>query len=332
MGKDGEIKEGSKNDSPKGEDKLKFSQEQYEMLKRCSDKKNMTEWNEWRENNPEEPILLEGANLSKCYLNGVFLATDVISGVHKEVHLEGAKFISGDLKRANLSGAKLKDAKLYRAHLDGAELDGANLENADLRYTNLKGAYLARSNLQGAKLWHANLQGVRLSYANLQGADLREADLNKVNAYFAKFDSRIRCVSLKGKDFYGSPVFKRFVEDCDYLEDFKRRNPAIYWIWLISCNCGRSLFLWAIWSVLFALGYAIVFFILGPESMNVADLPWNFSTLVYYSVVTFTTLGFGDIVPTTNAAAWWVMAEVITGYVMLGGLISIFANKLARRS
>jgi len=37
-------------------------------------------------------------------------------------------------------------------------------------------------------------------------------------------------------------------------------------------------------------------------------------------------------VPKTNAAAWWVMAEVITGYVMLGGLISIFANKLARRS
>jgi hypothetical protein len=28
----------------------------------------------------------------------------------------------------------------------------------------------------------------------------------------------------------------------------------------------------------------------------------------------------------------WVMAEVIIGYVMLGGLISIFANKLARRS
>jgi hypothetical protein len=28
----------------------------------------------------------------------------------------------------------------------------------------------------------------------------------------------------------------------------------------------------------------------------------------------------------------WVMLEVILGYIMLGGLISIFANKLARRS
>jgi hypothetical protein len=49
-------------------------------------------------------------------------------------------------------------------------------------------------------------------------------------------------------------------------------------------------------------------------------------------VVTFTTLGFGDIKPVTNEAAWWVMAEVIAGYIMLGGLISILANKLARRS
>ena len=33
----------------------------------------------------------------------------------------------------------------------------------------------------------------------------------------------------------------------------------------------------------------------------------------------------------THQAARWVMAEVILGYIMLGGLISIFANKLARR-
>ena len=54
--------------------------------------------------------------------------------------------------------------------------------------------------------------------------------------------------------------------------------------------------------------------------------------MIYYSVVTFTTLGFGDIVPQTQEAAWWVMAEVIIGYIRLGGLISILATKLARRS
>lgn len=54
--------------------------------------------------------------------------------------------------------------------------------------------------------------------------------------------------------------------------------------------------------------------------------------MVYYSLVTFTTLGFGDIVPKTGWGMFWVTVEVVLGYIMLGGLISIFATKLARRS
>jgi hypothetical protein len=53
--------------------------------------------------------------------------------------------------------------------------------------------------------------------------------------------------------------------------------------------------------------------------------------MFYYSVVTFTTLGFGDIIPKTTTAAFCVTIEVILGYVMLGGLITIFASKLSRR-
>jgi len=47
----------------KPQEERKFSQEQYEMLKRCSDKKDMTEWNEWRKESESEEILLEGAKL-----------------------------------------------------------------------------------------------------------------------------------------------------------------------------------------------------------------------------------------------------------------------------
>ncbi len=46
----------------------------------------------------------------------------------------------------------------------------------------------------------------------------------------------------------------------------------------------------------------------------------------------FTTLGFGDVKPQTELAAIIVMFEVIIGYVMLGGLVSILATKLARRA
>ena len=52
----------------------------------------------------------------------------------------------------------------------------------------------------------------------------------------------------------------------------------------------------------------------------------------YYSVVTLTTLGYGDVLPASTAAQIVAMCEVAIGYVMLGGLLSIFANKMARRA
>jgi hypothetical protein len=59
---------------------------------------------------------------------------------------------------------------------------------------------------------------------------------------------------------------------------------------------------------------------------------WPGLSFIYYSIVTFTTLGFGDIYPKPGWLQFWVALEVILGYIMLGGLISILANKLARRS
>jgi voltage-gated potassium channel Kch len=53
---------------------------------------------------------------------------------------------------------------------------------------------------------------------------------------------------------------------------------------------------------------------------------------LYYSVVTLTTLGYGDVLPNSLAAQVAAMVEVLLGYIMLGGLLAIFATRMARRS
>ncbi len=59
----------------------------------------------------------------------------------------------------------------------------------------------------------------------------------------------------------------------------------------------------------------------------------GFWTPLYFSLATFTTSGFYCAVQLQNAAAlFWTSLEVILGYIMLGGLIAVFANKLARRA
>jgi hypothetical protein len=52
----------------------------------------------------------------------------------------------------------------------------------------------------------------------------------------------------------------------------------------------------------------------------------------YFSIVTLTTLGYGDVLPASLPAQILVIVQVTIGYVMLGGLLSIFSNKMGRRA
>jgi len=59
-------------------------------------------------------------------------------------------------------------------------------------------------------------------------------------------------------------------------------------------------------------------------TINTWFSPW------YYSVVTFATLGYGDITPSDVSGQIFCVIEVILGYLMLGGLLSIFGKKMIR--
>ena len=145
-----------------------------------------------------------------------------------------------------------------------------------------------------------------------------------------------------------NPFFKRYVADQQFIRAFNQANPVLARLWRWSSDYGRSLALWASWSILFVFLFAIAYRFPLPSWMSLwlVDLTPHFSQITgaysgkpltfwdcfYFSVVTFTTLGFGDVVADNTAARFLVTLEVIFGYVMLGGLISIFANKLASRS
>jgi len=51
---------------------------------------------------------------------------------------------------------------------------------------------------------------------------------------------------------------------------------------------------------------------------------------LYFSVVTFATLGFGDIAPACGWTQVLVIFEVIFGYVFLGLIITIIARRFGR--
>lgn len=149
-------------------------------------------------------------------------------------------------------------------------------------------------------------------------------------------------------DEVSNPFFKRYVADQQFIRVFKQRSPLGAQLWRWSSDYGRSLGLWAFWSLFLAVAFAGAYSIFPPvlENFELGDFAPNiiqnagdsagtrltFGSAFYFSVVTFTTLGFGDVVAENGPARFLVTVEVILGYLMLGGLISIFANKLASRS
>jgi Ion channel len=94
---------------------------------------------------------------------------------------------------------------------------------------------------------------------------------------------------------------------------------------------------WGIIYLLLIPTYAIIYLYL-PKPLNLpADSkiqhafstePFTFIQSLYFSVVTITTLGFGDISPNTNLAQIITASEVLFGVLIIG----VFLNSLAQRS
>jgi uncharacterized protein YjbI with pentapeptide repeats len=306
---------------------------------------------------------LEGADLSCTCLNQ---ATLVRAKLHRanfaHASLDHANLAHAHLDRANFAFASLEEAMMPYAHLAETNFGAANLRNlraedahfkhANLSYTNLQNAVLACSDFNHANLMGANLEGANMTAVNLESANVslvkfdrniffrtvREARCRPRKLWRRRLDlllgTTMRCKGIHAYASFGSQRFKLFLQDQDYLEELLETPVGRLkcYVWWLSSDCGRSLLRWAAWSVGIAFLYATIYWCLGPDLFHTEYLPFSFNTTFYYSVVTFTTLGFGDIVPRSHLAAYLVISEVTCGYIMLGGLISIFAGKLSRRS
>lgn len=282
---------------------------------------------------------LAGADLSGCRMIGTCLRDAVLV----EATLDGAHLLGADLTGADLTHASAKHTVFGQADLTDAVLFDATLDDATFAH-----AVLTRADMRAAQLRRARLHEATLTHTDLSRAQMQEADLTSAEVGHAIFHdvdlslSRIKTITgyltadwigidILGADFAGAYMVRRTIMDQNYLYEFRhksRLNAFIYQVWWITSDCGRSFARWAMWtaliSVLFAAGYHYLEIDYGAYQTALSPL--------YYSVVTLTTLGYGDVVPASGSAQLVVMLEVVIGYVMLGGVLSIFATKMGRRA
>jgi hypothetical protein len=164
-----------------------FDQAAYGILKRCSDAKDMTEWNEWRERNPEKEIYLQGADLKGFFLQ---------KANFENAHCEGANFQEARCEGADFSGAHCEGANFSRAycmadfcwaHCEGAQFTSAHCEGAEFSFSYCEGTSFWFAYCQGASFLQARCGKAKFIRANCAGtifvtANCEEADFSE--AYF----------------------------------------------------------------------------------------------------------------------------------------------------
>jgi len=286
-------------------------------------------------------------NISKLYREGVtdeaIIEATGRPGILREDTNKGSEIIP-DLRGLDLALLPPEERRQFKptktnalrhARLEGARLTEADLSHLDLSRANLTKATLRRVDFAGAILAKANLRDADLRDTRLDGAHLGYIDYTKDG--FARKGTILMETHLeRGK--YVDPVMERNARDQYYLYVLKHRCRKSFLArfglacWRLSSNYGRSFSLWAICCLYLITIFALKYYHLGATAFEIPNLGFELGTMFYYSIVTFTTLGFGDITPKTGEAAAWIVGEVILGYIMLGGLIAILAQKLARLS
>jgi uncharacterized protein YjbI with pentapeptide repeats len=282
---------------------------------------------------------LSGADLSEARLVGTCLQDAILT----DATLNGAQLLGADLHSANLTHAHARRAVLGRSNLTDAVLFDADLTDATFSHADLSGADLRTARLDGARFREATLVGTDLSRARMQEADLTEADVT--HAVFRDTDmtrSRIKAltgyskadwirVDILDADFAGAYMVRRTIMDQNYLHEFRHKNQlnaAIYQLWWLTSDCGRSFIRWTLWTGIIAALFAVIY---GFVDIDYGGYETWLSPM-YFSIVTMTTLGFGDALPASLGGQIIVMIQVLTGYIMLGGVLSIFATKMGRRA
>jgi uncharacterized protein YjbI with pentapeptide repeats len=264
------------------------------------------------------------ASLEQAILDEVeFIGSDLREAKMNECSAKQAGFGGADLSHTSMINAILEDATLSRSTLILTDFRAANLSRARLSEADLTEAVFTRAILSGSDLKHSDVKGTNFELASMQGCRLLGIKNYKKADWIG--------ADIRDLDLRGAYLVRRYIADENYLFEFQNTSKlhrVLYLVWWATSDCGRSILRWFVWlscaMLIFAAVYAVI-------DIDYGDYKTWYSP-IYFSVVTATTLGYGDVLPASLTGQLIVTLQSIIGYVGLGGLLSILGNKMARRA
>lgn len=273
--------------------------------------------------------LTKGLKLKRTNLQGINLV--------RANHQDGYDFSESDFYRCNLSDAHLFNICLCDGSLMKANLCDANLHCAKLNHTNLLGTKLVDARLDnldiGDELRQDTLAREHLAKKETEQARDNFEQAEEIYRNLRKYADRQGLYGMAGMFSYKEQVMRRFL------------MPRWSARWMFShivdlmCGYGEKPENTVIFSLSLILICALGYFFFGVNyhdqllqfqvSAGFIENVKTFFLAVYYSVVTFTTLGYGDITP-VGITRFFAVIEAFMGSFTLALFVVVFVKRINR--
>lgn len=291
-------------------------------------------------NRPYPGERLDCAQLAGLALNDVgWFADAVLVGADfSDANVDGADFGSADLRKASFERTSARGASFRRANLEKAELSSIDLREADLRM-----AKVDDSGMAGVRINSETKLGDRTVYDEQMEArdnpsrkgDALEAAVRTYRQYERL--SQDNSLYSQASRFYrrSKDVRRRFNwEENNYLSALTAEVSRTFTGY--GNKPGRVIMTAVAMMILSALVYPLVGGLYNPtdpgtvyavtlgESTGAAAEA--FLRSLFFSVLTFTTLGYGNLVPTTTVGRQMAGLEALLGSLVLALLVAVLTR------
>jgi hypothetical protein len=110
-----------------------------------------------------------------------------------------------------------------------------------------------------------------------------------------------------------------------YIRNGKWLHALAYGFWRVSSHYGTDYVRWFVTLIVVACSYAWIY-----SAFKLVKPLRDFTDPFYFSLVTMTTVGYGDIVPIGNWGKMIACSEIVFGLAMFGVLVGIISGRVIR--
>ncbi len=273
--------------------------------------------------------------------------------------------LSGETAFADTAfdASRFVNVQFEQASITGSRFDRSTFSD-NCSFSNSVGV---RSSFRDCDCRGVSFNGANLSGADLSGCDLRDSDLRDTNLarVTISMEGALGFLSWRrkwtrfGGDYQtlttlhprGPRWLRRYIADEAEAEAIRHRYPIWGTVLYILSNHGRSagrigcwaLATWLVFGLLYSAHpvlSALSATIIGPRLMCAAPAFVVGDEIVYldvwsglyFSTVTITTLGYGDISPGNAIARGLATTEAACGVVLIGVFVSVLVQTTTTRS